>query len=45
LPDAIVAAAAIFLDAQLIIADEKLHHLVLPGFTAAPPPFEYEIPL
>jgi predicted nucleic acid-binding protein len=44
LPDAIVAATAIFLDAQLITADEKLLHLDWPSFTAAPPPFEYELP-
>jgi predicted nucleic acid-binding protein len=37
LPDAIVAATALVLDAQLITADEKLRHLVWPGFNAALP--------
>jgi predicted nucleic acid-binding protein len=37
LPDAIVAAAAVVLDAQLITADEKLRKLLWPGFNAALP--------
>jgi predicted nucleic acid-binding protein len=39
LPDAIVAATAVILDAQLITADEKLRRLVWPGFNAVLPPF------
>jgi predicted nucleic acid-binding protein len=33
LPDAIVAATAVVLDAQLITFDEKLHRLTWPGFS------------
>jgi predicted nucleic acid-binding protein len=37
LPDAIVAATAVILDAQLITTDEKLRRLLWPGFNAALP--------
>jgi predicted nucleic acid-binding protein len=37
LPDAIVAATAVVLDAQLITSDGKLRRLVWPGFKAALP--------
>jgi predicted nucleic acid-binding protein len=40
LPDAIIAATAIFLDAQLITADEKLLRLDWPSFNAVPSPFK-----
>jgi predicted nucleic acid-binding protein len=38
LPDAIVAATAIVLDAQLITTDQKLCRFVWPGFNAVLPP-------
>ena len=37
LPDAIVAATAVILDATLVTADEKLGNLVWDGFNAVPP--------
>jgi predicted nucleic acid-binding protein len=37
LPDAIVAATAVVLGAQLITTDDKLRRLVWPGFNAALP--------
>jgi predicted nucleic acid-binding protein len=40
LPDAIIAATAIVLDAQLITTDEKLRLFVWPGFNAALPPLQ-----
>ncbi|MDR1287871.1 MAG: PIN domain-containing protein [Treponema sp.] len=37
LPDAIVAATAVVLEARLITFDEKLHRLTWPGFNATLP--------
>jgi predicted nucleic acid-binding protein len=37
LPDAIIAATAVVLEAQLITADDKLCRLLWPGFTATLP--------
>jgi predicted nucleic acid-binding protein len=37
LPDAIIAATAVVLEAQLITADEKLSRLAWPGFNTALP--------
>jgi predicted nucleic acid-binding protein len=37
LPDAIVAATAVVLNAQLVTADEKLRRLAWPGFNAVQP--------
>jgi predicted nucleic acid-binding protein len=37
LPDAVVAATAVVLEAQLITADDKLLRLLWPGFNAALP--------
>jgi predicted nucleic acid-binding protein len=39
LPDAIVAATAVILNARLVTADEKLAHLSWPLFNAVPPIF------
>jgi predicted nucleic acid-binding protein len=41
LPDSIIAATAVVLDAQLITADEKLRRLAWPGFNATLPSFKY----
>jgi predicted nucleic acid-binding protein len=38
LPDAIVAATTVTLNAKLITADERLIKLTWPGFNAVPPP-------